>query len=115
MLSEQVYCIEVGTLHSAQPHKVDIALEQSLHLATRVDVLEICVKYDLQQHTRCKTARATTFICGLNCADIKMLDYSIKYAHRIIFRNKVTDTVRKKEIIVLIVRFICYLCYVIEG
>ena len=35
-----------------------------------------------------------------------MLDYGIKYAYWIIFRNKVTDTVRKKEIIVLIVRFI---------
>ena len=31
-----------------------------------------------------------------------MLDYGIKYAYWIIFRNKVTDTVRKKEIIVLI-------------
>ena len=38
-----------------------------------------------------------------------MLNYSIKYAYWIIFRDKVTDTVRKKKIIVLIVRFICYL------
>ena len=35
-----------------------------------------------------------------------MLNYSIKDAHRIIFRNKVTDTVRKKKRIVLIVRLI---------
>ena len=44
-----------------------------------------------------------------------MLNYSIKYAYWIIFRNKVTDTVRKKEIIVLIVRFIYYLCHVSRG
>ena len=41
-----------------------------------------------------------------------MLNYSIKYAYWIIFRNKVTDTVRKKKRIVLIVRFIHYLCHV---
>ena len=115
MLPEQVDCVEVRTLHSAQPHEVDITLEQSFHLATGVDVLEICVKYDLQQHTRCKTARATTFICGLNCTDIKMLNYGIQDAYWVIFRDKVTDTVRKKEIIVLVVRFICYLYHVIEG
>ena len=29
-----------------------------------------------------------------------MLDDSIKYAYWIIFRNKVTDTVRKKDIVI---------------
>ncbi len=37
--------------------------------------------------------------------DVKMLNYGIKYAYWIIFLNKVTDTVRKKKIIVLIVYF----------
>ena len=41
-----------------------------------------------------------------------MLNYSIKDAHWIILRDKVTDTVRKKKRIVLIVRFIHYLCHV---
>ena len=41
-----------------------------------------------------------------------MLDYGIQDAHRIIFRDKVTDTVRKKKIIALIVRFIHSLCHV---
>ena len=77
-----------------------------------MDVLQICIEDDLQQHARRKAASTATFICGFDCADVKMLDYSIKYAYWIIFRNKVTDTVRKKKIIVLIVRFIYYLCYV---
>ena len=37
-----------------------------------------------------------------------MLDYGIKYAYWIIFRNKVTDTVRKKEIIKRIAIFLYY-------
>lgn len=43
-----------------------------------------------------------------------MLDDSIEYAYRIIFRDKVADTVRKKKIVVLIARFICYLHHIIE-
>ena len=39
---------------------------------------------------------------------LKMLDYGIKYAYWIIFRNKVTDTVRKKEIIKRIAIFLYY-------
>ena len=74
-----------------------------------MDVLEICVKDNLQQHAWCEAACAATFICGFDCADVEMLDYGIQDAHRSIFRDKVTDTVRKKKIIVLIVRFICYL------
>ena len=51
----------------------------------------------------------TVLVCiGLDCADIKMLNYGIQDAHWMIFRNEVTDTVRKKKRIVLIVRFICY-------
>ena len=43
-----------------------------------------------------------------------MLNYSVKDAYRIIFGDKVTDTVRKKKRIVLIVGFICYLCHVMK-
>ena len=67
-----------------------------------MDVLQICIEDDLQQHARRKAASSTTFICGFDCADVKMLDYGIKYTYWIIFWNKVADTVRKKEIIVLI-------------
>ena len=41
-----------------------------------------------------------------------MLNYGIKYVYWIISWDKVTDTVREKEIIVLIVRFIYYLCQI---
>ena len=68
-----------------------------------MDVLEICVKDNLQQHAWCEAACTATLISGFDCADIQMLNYGIKYAYRIIFRNKVTDAVRKKKIIVLIV------------
>ena len=71
-----------------------------------MNVLQICIENDLQQHARRKATCSTTFICGFDCADVEMLYYGIKYAYWIIFRNKVTDTVRKNEIIVLIVRFI---------
>ena len=107
VLSEQVDCIEVRTLHAAQLHEVHIALEQNFHLTAGVDVLEICVKDDLQQHAWCEAACTATFICGFDCTDIKMLNYSIKDAYGIILRNKVTDAVRKKKIIVLIVR-LCF-------
>ena len=47
-----------------------------------------------------KAACSATFISGFDCADVKMLDDSIKYAYWIIFRDKVTDTVRKKDIVI---------------
>ena len=44
-----------------------------------------------------------------------MFNDGIKYTYRIIFRDKITDAVRKKKIIVLSIRFIYYLCYVIGS
>ena len=83
VLSEQVDCIEVRAQHAAQPHEVHVTFEQSFHLASGVDVLEICVKNDLQQHAWRKAACAATFICSFDCTDVKMLNNSIKDAYRI--------------------------------
>ena len=46
-----------------------------------------------------KAACSATFISGFDCADVKILDDSVKYAYWIIFRDKVTDTVSKKDIV----------------
>ena len=43
-----------------------------------------------------------------------MPNNSIQNAHAIIFRDKVTDTVRKKKRIVLILRFIHCLCHIMK-
>ena len=86
-------------------------LEHCLHLAARVDVLEICVKDDLQQHAGRKTAcPAPLYVASI--ALMSRCSTIASRTHWIIFRDKVTDTVRKKKRIVLIVRFIRYLCHV---
>ena len=111
VLAEEVDGVEVRRLHAAQPHEVHITTEELLHLPTGIDVLEIGVKNDLDQHPGMVAAGAATLIAVLDLPDVEVVDHRIQNAYGIVLGDKVAQTWRKKQIVVLIVRFKDYLCH----
>lgn len=56
-------------------------------------------------------ARASAFVTILKGPDVQVVHDGVQDANRIVIRDKVTQTGRKKKIVVLIVRFKDYLCH----
>jgi len=56
-------------------------------------------------------AGAAAFVTALDLSDVEVVDHRIQHANRVVLRNKIAQTGRKKQIVVLIVRFKDYLCH----
>ena len=111
VLAKEVDGVEVRRLHAAQPHEVHIPAEELLHLPAGIDVLEIGVKNDLDQHPGMVAAGSAALIAVLDLPDVEVVDHRIQNADGVVRGDKVTQTRRKKQIVVLIVRFKDYLCH----
>ena len=82
VLAEEVDGVEVRDLHPAQPHEVNVALQEFLHLTPRPLILEVGIKHDLDEHTGMIAAGPTAFITVLDPNDVEIVNDGVQDADK---------------------------------
>ena len=81
------------------------ALNLTLYLSARVDIIHIGVENDLEHHLRMVGTASAFAVQFLEIAQVKVLDYRINNAYRVVFRLILIRIKQKEQPIVVIVRF----------
>ena len=84
---------------------MDVALNLTLYLAARVDVVHVGVKDYLEHHLRVVGTALALAVQFLEILEVKVLDYGIDNAHRVVSRYIIAWIEQKKQPVVVTVGF----------
>ena len=84
---EQVYRPEVRPVHPGQPHVHDVLVEQRLHPASRVDVVEVGVGDHFEQHAWMVDAGASGLVLALYRADVQPVYHCVHHPGLVVRGN----------------------------
>ena len=59
-----------GTI-TRQPHEVNILLQGLFYFATRIDIVQVCIKQNFEHHTGMVAAGTSSFICPEQTTNIQ--------------------------------------------
>lgn len=107
---ETVDGVEVRMLITGQPDEMNITLEGRFYLAARIKVVHVTVNQRLEHHFRMVWTAAALFIKFAEVFQLQAVNYRVNHTDRIVFRNILVKTMRKKNSLFGIVIPKVYLC-----
>ena len=102
---------KVGLVVPRQPDEVDVAVQQLLYLAARIDIVHVGIQDDLEHHLRMIRIATRLLVELAELSQVKVLHDAVYETYRIIFRNIFVDSLRKKDCLIGYVRNKVYLCH----
>jgi len=108
---EPVYRVIVGLLVAGQPDEVYVPLEALLYLAARVHVVHVAVYYRFQHHAGVVRAAPVRLVKLEYALHVDAVQHGVDYAHGVILRNVLVDSLREKYNLLGCVRAKVYLCH----
>ena len=109
-VAEAVDSVEVRLLITGEPDKMDIPFKGGFYLTTGIKVVHVAIYHGLEHHLRMVWTAATLLIKFVEVLQLKVVNYRVNHAHRVISRNVLVQTLGKKKRLFGIVIPKVYLC-----
>lgn len=95
-VAEAVDGVEVRLFITRQPDKMDVTLKGGLYLTAGIKVVHVAINHGLEHHLRMVWTAAALFIKFAEVFQLKVINYRVNHAHRVVSRNVLVKTMGKR-------------------